>query len=339
MPRTLVTGATGFVGSNVVAQLRQRGWEVGCLVRDAARGAPLKQLGATLHVGRLGNRESLERAVAGVETVFHVAGRVRALAERQFREDNLDGTRNLIEACATQLTPPVVVLVSSLAAGGPSRLGNPRKETDFDQPVSDYGRSKLAAEGAARALADEVPISVLRPPIIFGPADRASLPIFQSVRWLRLHLVPGFRRFPVSIVHVADLCDALIRIAENGARLTKERAHAAQSAEGIYYVAAERTIDYGEMGKLAAKAIGSSAIVLPIPKALFWMIGTGAEVVGQLSRRPGTLNLDKVREALATGWECSDEKIRCELDYAPATSLENRFVETAAWYREAGWLR
>ena len=62
------------------------------------------------------------------------------------------------------------------------------------------------------------------------------------------------------------------------------------------------------------------------------------ELVGQIRRQPSLLNLDKIREAVASAWECSDEKIRQELDYQPAATLEERFSETAQWYREHGWL-
>jgi len=343
MPSALVTGATGFVGSNLVAQLRQRNWQVGGLVRDTRRAAALEPLGASLHLGKLDDTESLERAMRSVDTVFHVAGRVRALNDGQFRADNIEGTRNIVEAAAAQPQPPVVVFVSSIAAGGPSKPGEPRLETDDDQPVSAYGDSKLAAERAAAQLADEVSISIVRPPIIFGPADKASLAIFRGVQLLRLHLVPGLRQFPVSLIHVADLCDAMIRIAESGTRIKNENSApstngAIHTAAGKYYVAAERTILYGELGKLAAQSLGCKGISLPLPKAMFWLAGGAMELFGQVRRKPAVLNLDKIREAVASGWECSDKKIRQELDYQPAAPLEQRFAETAKWYRKQGWL-
>jgi nucleoside-diphosphate-sugar epimerase len=336
MPRALVTGATGFVGSNLVAHLRHLGWEVNCLVRDAARAAPLEQLGANLFLGHLDDEESIECAIAETDCVFHVAGRVRALSSRQFEKDNVVGTRHVMEAAAAQDESPVVIYVSSLAAGGPSRRDTPRLESDDDEPVSDYGRSKHAAERAAAAFADEVPLSVVRPPIIFGAADRASLAIFRSVRMLRLLPVPGFRRFPVSLVHVADLCEAMVRIAQRGERVPHNGSM--KLGEGIYYVAAERTIPYGELGKLAAQALGHGAIALPLPRAFFWILGGAMEVVGQLRREPGVINLDKIREAVAPGWVCSDKKLRQSLGYAPGAPLEERFSATAAWYREHGWL-
>jgi len=339
MPRILITGATGFVGSNLTAHLCQQGWEVRCLVRDLSRAAKLERLGAELVLGSLGDKESIGAATAGVDTVFHVAGRIRALREKQLFEDNIRGTRNVVEACAEQTTPPVVVMVSSIAAGGPSKPGSPRSESDRDRPISAYGRSKLEAERTAASLASEVPISVIRPPIIFGPADPASLAIFRGVQQLRLHPSPGWKAFPVSLVYVTDMCDAMVRVAQQGARLTSSSNGSTDQASGIYYVAAERTVNYRELGKLAANALGCRVLAPRVPMALFWLLGGAAEVMGQIRRRPGVLNIDKIREAAAPGWECSDKKIRQELGYQPGESLEQQFAETAAWYREQGWLK
>jgi nucleoside-diphosphate-sugar epimerase len=273
-----------------------------------------------------------------VDVVFHAAGRVRALKKEQFTIDNVEGTGNVARACAAASQPPTLVFISSLAAAGPSRLGQPRREGDCDQPISAYGRSKLAAERAAAALADAVPLSIIRPPIIFGQRDRSSLKLFRTVKLLRLHAVPGLREFPVSLVHVSDMCDAMVRIAERGARVSRSGGGQPDTSAATYYVAAERTVTYRDLGRLAAQALGRRVVVMPVPKFLFWMVGGIAEAVGRVRGQPGLLNLDKIREAMAPGWECSDAKLRTELGYQPAASLEERFAETAAWYREHGWL-
>ncbi len=338
MLRSLVTGATGFVGSNLAGHLRQQGWDVRCLVRDVQRAKYLDELGAELTLGRLDDFDSLVRAVVDVDVVFHTAGRVQAFTDQQFMADNVEGTRNVARACAEASRSPALIFISSLAAGGPSRPGEPRQEGDEDRPISAYGESKLAAERAAAALANEVPLSIVRPPIIFGQRDRSSLTIFRGVQKLRLHPVPGLRKFPISVVHVSDLCDALVRIAERGARVSPLSNGRPNIASGTYHVAAERTIMYGELGHLVARAIGCRVVALPVPKLLFWVFGGVVEVISRMRGRPGLMNLDKIREALAPGWECSDEKIRAELGYQPAATLEERFAETAAWYREQGWL-
>lgn len=338
MPRSLVTGATGFVGANLAEQLSQRGWDVRCLVRDPARAEHLRQLGVEVEIGSLDDPASLARAVRGVDLVFHAAGRVHALGENQFTADNVVGTRNVAEACARESQPPTLVFISSLAAAGPSVAGQPRREGEVDQPISAYGRSKLAAERTAAEWAGEIPLSIVRPPIIFGPRDRSSLKLFRSVNFARLHPVPGLRQLPVSLVHVEDLCDALLRVAESGTRVAPIGNGSFAIAPATYYVAAERTVTYGDLGRLAARALGRRVAVTPLPRFMFWVVGGAVEVIGRVRGKPGLLNLDKIREAMASGWECSDAKLRQELGYQQAASLEDRFQQTATWYRENGWL-
>jgi dihydroflavonol-4-reductase len=293
MPRALVTGATGFVGSNLVSELLARGWSVRCLVRSPDRAAPLATLGAELATGSLQDFDSIARAIADTDVVFHVAGRTAALKRQDFFLDNVDGTRAVMRACSEQSTPPTMVYVSSLAAGGPS----------------------------------------IRPPVVFGPGDRNSLQLFKTVLMMQIHLVPGYRSMPMSIVHVADLCAGLIAIAERGSRVTIPQPH-----QGLYYITSAPTITYAEMGRLAARSLGRRVFVLPTPKIIFRLAGGIGEVAGRLRRQPGLINWDKIREATASGWECSDDKLRGELGYAPSLPLEQRFADTAAWYRDHGWL-
>ena len=342
MPHCLITGASGFVGSNLVAHMENAGWAVRCLARPTSRTKHLASHTVQWVVGSLADRAILKRAVSGTDVVFHLAGRLQALRYEDFHRDNVLGTRNVAEACADQTRPPVMVFVSSLAAGGPATEQTPRVETDTDQPVSDYGRSKQAAEWAAATHASEVPLSVVRPPIVFGPADRTGLKLFRGVKRFHLHLVPGLLCFPVSVVHVGDLCEALLRVGTGGRRIPsmadRDENASGGMANGTYYVTSERAIDYREMGELAARALGTSTLVLSLPRFAFWTLGAMGETICQLVRRPHFVNLDKIREATASGWVCSDEKIRRELGYQPAASLAEQFAETARWYTEQHWL-
>lgn len=333
MQRALVTGGTGFVGSNLVAELRARGISVRCLIRNPGRGGDLAALGAELCAGSLQDPQSIVRAVTDVDVVYHVAGRVAALKRAEFFVDNVEGTRAVMQACSECDQPPTVVMVSSLAAGGPTIPGQPRRETDANTPVSAYGMSKLAAEQAATEFADRVRLSIVRPPVVFGPADRNSLQLFKSVLVTHLHLVPGLRRMPMSLVHVNDLCTGMIELAERGSRVTTN-----DPSAGIYYITSGPTSTYSDMGRLAATSLGRRVLVVPTPKVIFWLTGGMGEVFGRLRKHPVLLNWDKMREAVASGWECSDEKLRREVGYHPPLSLEQRFADTANWYREHGWL-
>ncbi|MDC0934923.1 NAD-dependent epimerase/dehydratase family protein [Pirellulales bacterium] len=333
MSRVLVTGASGFVGSNLVGALCRAGRDVRCLVRSSSNLEHLESLDAEIFKGSLEDPVGLSESLDGVSEVYHVAGCTTALDQAGFFRVNVDASRRLAKIASQQANPPTFVFVSSLAAGGPATNDRPRTEVDPDQPVSTYGRSKLAAEKAIAEFADRTPISIVRPPIIFGPADRASLNLYRTIRNVRIHPLPGFRSFSVSLVHVADLCAALIRVAQRGQRICRD-----DRARGTYYVAGDRAVTYPEFGRLAGKAAGWRALPLPLPKAVFWTAGVLGECLGRLRQRPTLINLDKIREATAIGWVCSDQKIRRDVDYCPAAPLEERFRETVEWYRERGWL-
>jgi nucleoside-diphosphate-sugar epimerase len=338
MTMALITGASGFVGSNLARRLCADGWHVRCMVRASSNLEALADLDVERVQGRLDDDASLAAAVAGVDVVFHLAGRVSAYRGSEFDRDNVEGTRAVALACATQPTPPTLVFVSSLAAGGPGTLAQPRRETDPEAPVSAYGRSKLAAERAAAAIAGAAALSIVRPPMVFGQGDRASLQLFRSMQFLPVHPVPGFRRFALSLVHVTDLCDALVRVALRGERVPHGANGAAVIGVGRYYVAGDRAVTYGQLGQLAARAAGWAVATLPTPRPVFYLAGAVGELMGRLRGRPALLNFDKVRETMAKGWVCSDEKIRTSLGYAPQAMLEGRLAETVAWYREHAWL-
>jgi nucleoside-diphosphate-sugar epimerase len=337
MQRALITGGSGFVGSNLARRLCAEGWQVRCLVRASSRTALLASLGADLVSGALDDAASLSIAARDVDVVFHLAGRTAAYRASEFDRDNVEGTRRVAQACAEQQRPPTFVFVSSLAAGGPGTFKRPRRETDPDQPVSAYGRSKLAAEGAAIEARGDAPLSIVRPPMVFGQGDRASLQLFRSMKFVPIHPVPGLRKFPLSLIHVTDLCDALVRVADRGERVTVGSTAPPQGA-GRYYVQGDRAVSYAELGRVASHAAGWAVATMPTPRPVFWFAGAVGEVMGRVRRRPALVNFDKVRETMAPGWVCSDEKIRSELGYAPGATLEQRFAETVQWYRVHGWL-
>ena len=344
--KVLVTGATGFVGSHLATALVGQGAELTCLVRPSSATEPLAALGARcLPYADITDLQAIRQAVAGQQVVFHVAGRVTALKPSQYYQANVEGTRCVAQACAEQDNPPVLVLVSSLAAAGPAIDDRPRTEDDPPQPVSHYGRSKLAAELAAASYADRVPVTVVRPCIVFGQGDRATLDMFRSVARYRIHLIPGFARHRYSLIHVSDLVDLLIRAACRGQRIPAEVAEAVRrgetraTAQGFYFAAYPQQFSYWELGELIAQATGTRRkLSLAVPMPMVWLIAGAANVMSKWRGRAMYLNLDKAREIAAGSWICSPQKAMAELGFCPTVPPLERLKATVDWYRAHDWL-
>jgi nucleoside-diphosphate-sugar epimerase len=343
MVRALVTGATGFIGRHVVEALVKEGSQVRCLVRLSPRVAPLQQLGVELFPADLRATSDLRSAVRGCDVVYHLAGKTSALTRQELYQTNARGSFVLARACAAQDSPPPLIVVSSLAAAGTAIAGRPRREEDRAHPVSDYGRSKRACEWAAIAWAHRVPISIVRPAIVFGPRNKDLLPLFQSITRLGLHPVPGLASRRVALIHQQDLVDVLFRVARQGQRVRTRPSGAddqpGDDQEGYYFAADPEFPSFGRLGRMIAKATGTRRLwIVPVAEPVAWTVAAGNQGLNRLLRRYDTFNVDKMREAFAGDWTVRIERLANEFGFRPAAPLQQRLDETASWYRREGWI-
>jgi len=322
----LITGATGFVGSQLVEALAARGVPIRALVRRPDRARRLAELGAEQVPGDLGDEAALARAVEGTSVVFHLAAATRARSAREYEEANAAGTRRLMEAVRAARRPPRrVVYLSSLAAAGPSTDGRPVAPGDPPRPLTAYGRSKLAGEEACLAAADAVEVVVLRAPAVYGPRDRDLLAFFRLAA-RGLVPVPAGPERRIQLLHVADLAEALVSGATS------------PGAAGIYHVADSRPYAWSEVARLVARAVGREARLVRLPPAAFAAAAAVSEWAAALAGRATIFNRDKARELLAPGWLCETETARRDLGFEARIPLPQGLTETAAWYRAQGWL-
>ncbi|MEV8287735.1 NAD-dependent epimerase/dehydratase family protein [Streptomyces niveus] len=318
-PRFAITGATGFIGRRLCRRILREGGEVAALVRGTSAQEAIAAPGVRLVTGDLLTGEGLREVVRGADYVVHLAGLVKSPTEEGFRRCNEEGTRRLVAEVGALASPPPLVLCSSLAAAGPSQPGRPRQEEDPPLPVSRYGRSKLAAEYAVRDLSHRVPATIVRPPIVYGPGDPAFVPSLLPMVRAGVVLKAGFGPRGYSLVHVDDLCEALLAAALRGRRLAASR-----PADGVYSVSDGATHTWDDLCGALARALGrrGGPLVLPVPLPLVGAVARGAELVGRLRGDHPPLNRDKAVELRSAWWTCSTERARRELGFVPAVCLE-----------------
>ena len=332
--RVLVTGATGFVGINLVKELVSTGHDVTALVRATSNTAELEKLGVKVVKADLHNTQSLAKAVANQQVIYHLAAAARAVHLSTFKRVNLDGFRNLMLAAITAGNDPKLVFVSSLAAVGPSAKNHPHHEDAIPTPISNYGKSKRAAELLAGEYSDRLDISIVRPPIVLGPHDVRGLEIFKTISQLGIHLSPGLGNSTYSVIHVSDLCAAMIAVAERGHRVAPKNLE-----RGTYFAAADEIVTYAELGTMIGRALGNRhAVNLPIFSPILKLVGGINTLIGKLRGAPLFLNYDKVRDVTAGSWSCGNKKLKQETGFELPTTLTNRIVQTVKWYRNEGWL-
>lgn len=321
--KAFVTGGTGFVGAHLVQALRARGDQVTCLVRNPAKAQALGWTDVRLVRGDLDDAAALRDGCAGAEVIYHLAGRISARDLDEFMRANRDGTANVLEAAA-QGPPRRFVLVSSLAAAGPTVPGQPIDETRPPSPVTPYGQSKLAAELLVRAMAGSW--TIVRPPTVYGEWDREVLKVFKLAR-AGLAPVFGDGSQELSVIYAGDLAAALVAAAT-----------APATARRVYYAAHSDMTTSRELVRAIGRAVGRQPRIVPLPgplaRALLWTIGSIAHLAGRATLLSG----DKAAEFLAPAWTCRPDALARDAGWRAETDLETGLRRTAAWYRKEGWL-
>ena len=325
----LVTGGSGFLGSHIIEQLSQAGRPVRALVRRSSDTQFLRTLSTVELVdGAIDDRASLERAVVGVEAVVHSAGLVKARNLDEFMRVNARGTENLLDVCVPLgATLKRFVQVSSITVGGPSdAYGNPVSVDATPRPVTDYGRSKLAAERAVLAKKDQLKITIIRPPAIYGPRDREILAFFKSIKMGVLPLL-GSPQSKLSMTYGPDCARACIRAID-----------ADVPSGSIFAVDDGAVHTMAELISEAESAMGKRAFLrIPLPRRVVEGAAILSESYGKLTNRAMMLTRDKCNE-LFDQWVCDGSKAQRELGFTPSVTFSQGVKQTVDWYRTAGWL-
>jgi dihydroflavonol-4-reductase len=360
-----VTGATGFIGRHLTAHFAAHGVEVRAVVRPPAGSAVDEPRamhgGPAAPVGRSSRRvtpspagtrlaaamkrgsrpaitdgpcpdvvivpaaletHALVDAFRGVDAVVHLAGVISAVREDEYTKVNVAGTRAVAEAA--RAVHARLVHVSSLAAAGPASPLLPRSEEDPPAPITPYGRSKLESERAVAGV-DGLTWIVLRPGVVYGPGDRALLPLFRFARSPVMPLI-GRLSAAYTLIHVADVIRTIVA------------AVAAAIDHETIFVGCPAPVTARELLEGVRAATGTRAMIVRIPWPLTRLAACAGDLAGAARGRPLPLNKWRYRELYAEGFACRVDRLRERLGITAQVDLRDGLAETAAWYRQHGWL-
>ena len=298
-----MSGASGFIGRHLVAHLAARGDQVVPVRRPFEPSTLLE----TLH---------------GADAVVHLAGVVSALREQDYFVANVDGTRAVAAAARTAGIP--LIHISSLAAAGPASPRAPRSEDEANAPINAYGRSKLGGEREVAAL-DGLRWTILRPGVVYGPGDRALLPVFRLAARGFLPLV-GRADAAYTFIHIADLLRVITAAVDTPA------------AGDILFAGHPQPVTTRALLEGVRDAAGVRAAIVPIPLGVTRLAALAGDAAGALLGRRTVINSRRYAELASEGFVCRVDRLRDRLGVVARMDLRDGLADACAWYRNEGWL-
>jgi dihydroflavonol-4-reductase len=328
----LVTGANGFVGSHLVDLLLKENYKVKCLVRKSSNLRWLEGKNVEIITSGLFDKEGLVRAFEGVDYIYHVAGVIKSKKPEGYYKGNVEATQNILEAALNYKDKiKRILIVSSQTAAGPSPAFELIDETHPCAPITNYGKSKRAEEELVQTYFDKLPITICRPPAVYGERDTEIFIFFNSY-WKGVTTTIGFGKKEgqkkLSLIHAIDLVRGFYLAATNP-----------NSKGQTYFISSEEVYTWERIIAVTSKVMNKKAIVFKVPHCIVYTIAAVAQLISVFQKQAATLNIEKARDITQSSWTCSTEKAVKELGYKQNISLEQGIEETIAWYKKEGWLR
>lgn len=324
---SVVTGASGFVGSHVVDKLIAEGHQVKCILRGTSSTRWLENKPVEIFDSGLFDKDVLRKVLKDADYLFHIAGVVKAKDEEGYFKGNVETTNVLLDVlCEVNPNIKRVVIVSSLTACGPSLDGYPVSEETQEHPITAYGRSKYAQEQLAKKYMDKLQITIVRAPAVYGARDTEIYLFFKTYKQGLMALI-GFDKKKLSLIHVDDLTNGIFLAAVSEKAIGQ-----------TYFIGSEQYYDWNQIGVVCNNAFGKKAFTIRIPHFLVYTIAAFAQFFAMFGSSAATFNLEKARDFVQPSWTCDVSKAVRELGFHQTVSLEEGIKRTVDWYREMRWL-
>jgi dihydroflavonol-4-reductase len=323
----VVTGASGFVGSHLVDLLLEKNYTVRCIIRKTSSLKWLEGKDVELHICELTDKEGLRKVFEGADYIYHVAGVVKSKKPEGYFHGNVNTTRALLDV-ALEFKENIkrFLIVSSQTSSGPSIPGNPINENSPCNPITTYGRSKLAQEELAKNYTDKLPITICKVAAIYGERDTEIFIFFQTFNRGLMTMI-GLHDKQVSLIHVIDAVRGLYLAA------TSEKA-----IGQTYFITSEKYYTWKEVGVTTSKVMNKKPFVVKVPHFVVYKIAAIAQFFSLFSSKAATLNIEKAKDITQHAWICDYKKAFNDFGFEQEISLEEGIRRTVDWYKKMKWL-
>jgi len=324
----VVTGASGFIGSHLVDHLVDRGCTVYALVRKTSDRKWLNPSDRVhIHLADLTQSDLLLPFLDQVDYLFHCAGLTKAKTEAEYFKINAEACTPLYENCAsTGKKIKAVVHLSSLAAVGSGEAHKAVDENSPCKPLTFYGKSKLAGEGAALKFSSSLPVVIIRPPVVYGPRETNFFTYLKAIHkgW---KVKIGHVRQQFSLIHVQDLVRAMV---EAAVRFPRD--------ENILFVTDGKAYSWEDVAESAMQILNVRARSLVIPDSLFAGVAYVSEALAWFGSAAPWIDRQRLIEVRQSSWVASPKKFFDIYNFQPQYDLEKGLRETLLWYQENRWM-
>ncbi len=329
MKKILITGSSGFVGSFLVEECLERGYEVYAGVRASSSRYYLQDKRIRFFEMNLGDPDTLNKQLAAqaFDYVIHCAGLTKADSVEEYMEVNCQYTRHLVEGLQrVGNIPSKFVFMSSLAAYGPAdqQQEDEVREDLVPHPVTTYGRSKLAAERHLKEQ-ENFPYLIFRPTAVYGPREKELLSFYKIVN-KGLEPYIGFEKQELTFIYVRDLVGIIVD------------ALAAPVINTAYFVSDGQSYPAQYLGQLTRESLRKRTVKIHVPLPLVRGFALLSEQVGRLRGKYPLFNLEKVKELESLNWKCDIRPLQEDLGFQPKYMLDAGIRETIDWYKQNNWL-
>ena len=324
--RILLTGGSGFVGGHVARSLAAEGHDLRLLVRPTSDTSFVDDLAFDRALGDLRQAESLHSACQGMDAVVHAAAVLRAARHGDFMHANREGTRRLAEA-ASNAGVERLVYISSIAARGPAPSLEPEPPDARLHPVSAYGRSKAAGEAALLEHRGRLSMTIIRPPVVYGPGDAGLHAFFwMARRGFSVRLGDGSNL--MDAVYGPDLADAVSAVLRAAPQELAQ--YDPRSDEGPF--------TWNDLLSCLGSVAGKTLWIPSLPGGAFHGLARCLEFWAMLSGGVPMLDRTRVTEMRQRAWICDSSSLTRDTGWRAKTPLEDGMRQTMDWYREHGWV-